>query len=78
VEQVILKSQNLPEQWYVLAEHSPSQGSPLIHDLLIELYMTDSSPGRIKEAIQMKNGIKQMAVAECIDQDRQVNYRARL
>jgi hypothetical protein len=78
VEQVILKSQNLLEQCYILAEHPPTQGGPLIHDLLIEPYMTDSSAGRIKEAIQMKNGMKQIAVAECIDKDGRVNYRARL
>jgi len=51
MEQAVLKPQNLPERLDWLVDIPPTKGCPSIPDLMTELSMTDSLPGKIFQAI---------------------------
>ena len=56
MEQVVLKSQNQPEQLRLLADNPPTPGHSSISDFMIESYVTDSRPAQILEAIRRMSG----------------------
>ena len=47
-------------------------------DLITDAYQTDQLPGKILEAIQMKNGLQQCTIAECIEDRGRRRYRGNL
>ena len=75
MEQVVLKPQNLPKRLRLLADSLPAQGRPSISDLMTKPYETDPLPGNILEAIQAKNGLQEITIAECIEDEGQIRYR---
>jgi len=75
MERVVVKLQNVPEQLHLLADSPPTQGHPSIPDLIIKAYETDPQPGRILEAIRTKCGIREIAIAECIENGGRIRYR---
>jgi len=78
VEQVVPKPQNLPKQLHLLADSPPAQGRPSVSDLMTEPYVADPQPGTILEAIQTKNGLHEIAIAECIEVEGRMRYRGNI
>jgi len=78
MEQVVLKPQNLPKQLGLLADSTPPQGHPSISDLITEAYETYPLSGRIMDAIQMKNELQEISIAECIQDGGRIRYRRNL
>jgi len=76
-EQVVFKLQNLPIQLWLLADDQPSQDQPFLFDHFHQAYLVDPLSGKLVEAIRMKNSLKEITVAECTEQDRQVQYRGK-
>jgi len=75
MEQVVLKLQNLPKQLHMLVESPPAQGRPFISDLTTEASEADPLPGKILEAIQTKNRLQEITIAECIEDGGRIRYR---
>jgi len=78
MEQVVLKAQNLPEQMRFLADSPPTQGCHSISNLMTEAYETDPLPGKILEAIRTKSGLREVTIAECIEDRGRIWYRGNL
>jgi len=79
MEQVVLKTQNLPEHLGLLADSPPDQGRPSISDVMTEPNETsDPLLGKILEAIRMKNGLQEITIAECIEDEGWIGYRGKL
>jgi len=78
MEHVVLKPQNLREQLHLFPDSPPAQGCPSISDLMMEAEDTDPPPGKILEAIRMKNGLHETTIEECIENEGQIKYRANL
>jgi len=77
MEQVVLKPHNLPEQLRISANDTPRQEVPLISDHFAEAYMDDPLPNKILEAIRQGGSLKDITVAECMEQEGKVWYRGK-
>jgi len=77
-EQVVLTQQNLPEKLHLLADSPPTPGHPSFSNLIMKPYETDPLPGRILEAIRVKNGLQEITIAECIEDGGWIRYRGNL
>ena len=77
MEQVVLKPQNLPKELCLLADSLPAQGCRSISDLMSDVYKTDPLPGKILEAIRTNGSLKDITVAVCTKQDREIQYRGK-
>ena len=78
MEQVVLKPQNVPEQFRLLADSPPAQGRPSIPDLMIKAYQTDPLPGKIMDAIRTNCGLQEITVTECKEENGWLRYRGSL
>jgi len=77
MEQVVLEPHNLPEQLRISANDIPDQEVPLISDLFIQAYKDDPLPNKVLEAKRQGASLKEITIAECTEQERQVSYRGR-
>jgi hypothetical protein len=77
MEQVVLKPHNLPEQLRIAANDMPGQEVPSISNLFAQVYMEDPLPRKILEAIRQGESLKEIMVAECMEQEGQVWYRGK-
>jgi len=75
MEQVVLKPQNRPEQFHLLANSPPTRGLPSISDFITKAYQTDRLPGEMREAIQRNSGLQEITVAECTEENGLVRLR---
>jgi hypothetical protein len=77
MEQVVLKSQNLPKEFRLLAHDPPAQGRPSISELITEAYTADPLPGKIIEAIRTNGSLKDITVVQCVAQNGRIQYRGK-
>ena len=77
-EQVVLKPQNLPEQFRMLADSPPAQGRPAIPDRMAMVYQTDRLPRDILETIRTNSGLQEITVVECTEENGWLMYWGRL
>jgi len=78
MEQVVLKTQSLPDQLHLLANHPPAQGRPPISDHMAEAYETDLLQGKILEAIKTNSGLHEISIAQCRNEDGRTRYQGNL
>jgi len=70
MEQVVLKSQNLPVQLALLADNRPTQGNPSIPNHMAEVSVTDLLPGIISKPIWTNLGLNHvLGLPECEEFD---------
>jgi hypothetical protein len=72
MEQVVLKPYNLPEQLRISANEIPWQEVPSISDLFAQACEKDPLVNEILQAIRQGESLREMTVAECTEQERQV------
>jgi hypothetical protein len=75
MEQVVLKSENLPEQLRVLA--SDLRKACTIHEQLGHATKDDDFVRKILEAVRQGTSMKEITVAECSEQDGRLLYRGK-
>jgi hypothetical protein len=73
-EQVVLKPHNLLEQLRISPNDLPRQQVPSIYDLFAQAQMDDSLPKKSLQAIRRGDSLKDITVAECMEQEGQEWY----
>lgn len=77
VEQMVQKVQTLLEQFYLLADCWPTQSYPSGSNFSTDGYKTDQVSGEILEAIWTNRGLKELTIAECMQQSGPIQYRGK-
>jgi hypothetical protein len=77
MEQVVLKSYNLPEQLRISANDIYDREVPSISDLFTQAYNNDPLPNKILKAIRQGGSLQYITVAECTQQEGRVWYRGK-
>jgi hypothetical protein len=75
MKQLVLKLQNLPEQFGCLVDNIPTQGCSCIPNHMGEEYSTDDQPGKILEAIRINARLKAISIVKCLEEDGKVQNK---
>jgi hypothetical protein len=77
MEQVVLKSHNLPEQLQILANNSSVQKHPLTDHLFVQPFQADPLVKKVLKAVREKDSLKEITINQCSEQDGLIRYQGK-